>query len=269
MPEGTTGRFTDPYDYQTSLPKLTMSLVITQTGTFDAQLTSAKLPNLHLLRARETLARIAYISLPTEWVFVSFATQPGPSLFWSGVELSPGHLVFHRPGECLHQRTTGASQWGFLAVKRSFFSRYGSALAGHYLEPPMVAQIVRPLSTDLGRLLRLHARVAHVVETARSRSSIQDVGRGLEHDLLHALVTCLTGGEARVPSRATVDRAAIMVRLETALADYPDRVIPIAELCALVNVSARTLRTCCTESLGIDPSVYMRLRRRKRRRGSS
>ena len=57
MPEGTTGRFTDPDDYQTSLPNLTMSLVITQPGKFDAQLTSVKLPNLRLLRARETLAR--------------------------------------------------------------------------------------------------------------------------------------------------------------------------------------------------------------------
>ena len=244
-----------------------MSLVVTQPGTFDAQLTSVKLPNLRLLRARETLARIAYISLPREWVFVSFATRPGPALLWNGVELRQGEVLFHSPGECLHQRTTDASHWGFLAVKRSFFSRYGSALAGRYLEPPMVAKIVQPRSTDLGRLLRLHARVAHVVETDPVTIVNPDVGRGLEHDLLHALVTCLTGGEARVPSRATVDRTAIMVRLETALADYPDGVIPISELCALVNASARTLRTCCIESLGIDPGVYMRLRRLKRRRG--
>ncbi len=263
MPQSAAGRFTDAEDYMTSLPIPMTSLVITEPGTFNAQMTWAKLPNVHLLRAQETLARVGYISLPMEWIHVSFLSPPGPGLVWNGVELPPDHLVFHTPGERLHQRLTGATQWGTLSVKLSFFRRYGSALAGRDLEAPTVPGIVRPLTGDSAGLLRLHARVAHVIETKPVTIVDPDVGHGLEHDFLHAVVTCLTGGETRNPSRATGHRAAIMGRLEAVLAECPDRPIPISELCARVNASERMLRTCCIEVLGIGPSVYMRLRRLK------
>ncbi len=261
MPEGTTGRFTDAADYQTSLPDLAVNLVVTQPGMFGAQLISVKLPNIHLLRAEETLARVAYMVLPTALAFVSFATRPGPALFWDGLELPPGHMVFHSPGERLHQRSTGASHWGFLAIKPSFFARYGSALAGHCLEPPPTASIVRPRSADLTRLLRLHARVAHLVEKRPVTIGHPEVGRAVEHELLDALVACVIGGEARMPSRTARRHAAIMVRFEAALTEYSDLPLTMADLCASVGITERTLRACCVEMLGIGPGVYMRLRR--------
>src|SRR5450631_3135864 len=93
MPEATTGRFTETEEYQTSLPGRTTSLIVTRPGAFEAQLTWVKLPNVHLLRAQEALARVAYVSLPKAWVVISFATQPGPSLFCYGVEVPQGHIV--------------------------------------------------------------------------------------------------------------------------------------------------------------------------------
>ena len=36
------------------------------------------------------------------------------------------------------------------------------------------------------------------------------------------------------------------------------------ELCALIGVTERTLRSCCAEFLGISPSRYVLLRRLKR-----
>ena len=53
MPEAATGRFTDPAEYQASLPDVTVELVVTGVGAFDAQLTWAKLPNVRLVRAQE------------------------------------------------------------------------------------------------------------------------------------------------------------------------------------------------------------------------
>ena len=72
-------------------------------------LTWAKLPNLHLLDARESLARVAYIVLPAPPVVVSFPTGLGHGLVWNGVALAPGDLVFHSRAERLHQRTAGPS----------------------------------------------------------------------------------------------------------------------------------------------------------------
>ena len=148
------GRFTDAEEYQTSLPDLKTELVVTQSGVFGAQLTWAKLPNLHLLRAQETLARVAYITLPEPPVVVSFSTGAGQGLIWNGVQLGPGEVVFHSRGEHLHQRTTGPSHWGFLSIAPTFFARLGSAFAGRDLAPPALGRIVRPLPADLARLLR-------------------------------------------------------------------------------------------------------------------
>jgi transcriptional regulator GlxA family with amidase domain len=55
-----------------------------------------------------------------------------------------------------------------------------------------------------------------------------------------------------------------MVRFEEVLADHPNRPLPMPELCALIGVTERTLRSCCADFLGISPSRYVLLRRLKR-----
>ena len=52
-----------------------------------------------------------------------------------------------------------------------------------------------------------------------------------------------------------------MVRFEEVLAEHLSRPLRIPELCALVAVSERTLRLCCTEFLGTSPTQYVLLRR--------
>ena len=52
-----------------------------------------------------------------------------------------------------------------------------------------------------------------------------------------------------------------MVRLEEVLAEHPNRSLHMSELCALIGVTDRTLRSCCAEFLGMSPSRYMLLRR--------
>jgi len=44
----------------------------------------------------------------------------------------------------------------------------------------------------------------------------------------------------------------------------PNRPLPMPQLCALIGVTDRTLRSCCAEFLGISPSRYVLLRRLKR-----
>jgi AraC-like DNA-binding protein len=263
MPQAATGRFTDIEDYQTSLLDVKADLVVTQAGAFAAQLAWVKLPNLYLLEAQEALARVAYMSFEVAAVYVSFATRQGPGLFWNGAELLPDEMLVHGPGEHFHQRTTGPTNWGLLAFTPSFFGRYGSALAGYHLEPPTISQIVRPKAEDFVRLLRLHARVARLVEAKPVTIVQPEVGRAVQHEVLDALVACLTDGEARIPSRTVLGHAAIIARFEAVLSDHPDRLLPVAKLCALLDVSKRTLWTCCVQLLGVSPAGYIRLRRLK------
>ena len=262
MAEGATGRFTDADRYETSLPDCTAEIVVTQSGRFEAQLTWAKLPSLHLLRAQEALARVAYIALPAA-VAVSFSARPGPGLVWDGVELGAGDLVLHSVGERLHQRTTGPSQWGSLFISPAFFDRYGSALAGYRLAPPSLGRVVRPLPENIKRLVRLHARVARLVETRPIAIWNPEVGRALEQELLEALVTCLTGCRPHGGPGPSQEHVQSMARVEAILAARPGQVRQAKALCQLIGISGQALRACCAAFLGISPEQYLLLRRLK------
>jgi hypothetical protein len=260
MPESATGRFTDAEDYLGGLPVLAARLVVTEVGSFAAGLTRAKLPNMHLVSAQEALARVAYVSLPAGSVFVSFPTRRVRGMFWNGCELAMGDVVFHARGEQFYQRTSGVCHWGFIAISSRFFARYGGALAGSPLAPPIGGQIVRPLPVELKRLVGLHARVARLVETRPVSVGDPEISRALEHELLHDLVNCLTGRNFYDGSLPSPDHVRGMLRLEAVLQEHVDRNIRLHELCELVDFSKETLMACCPAFLGVSPLRYLRLR---------
>jgi len=57
-----------------------------------------------------------------------------------------------------------------------------------------------------------------------------------------------------------------MIRFEEVLAERVGQPLLLAELCELIGVTERTLRSCCTEFLGVSPSRYLLLRRLKQAR---
>lgn len=107
--------FRDPGEYEANLPGSTRLLVV-EGSEFCARLTWMDLTDLHLLRARETVPRIAYISLRPEWVSVVFPAQRTSALLCSGVPLLLGDMICHGPGERFHQRTTSATSWASIAL---------------------------------------------------------------------------------------------------------------------------------------------------------
>jgi AraC-like DNA-binding protein len=78
---------------------------------------------------------------------------------------------------------------------------------------------------------------------------------------VHAMVLCMSGGEAAETRSAHHRHAAIMRRSEELLEANPDRTLYAAELCAAAGASDRTLRACCQEHLGMSPMQYLWLRR--------
>ena len=54
-----------------------------------------------------------------------------------------------------------------------------------------------------------------------------------------------------------------MIRFEEVLAEHLSQPLRIQQLCELIGVGERTLRSCCAEFLGISPSRYALLRRLK------
>jgi AraC-like DNA-binding protein len=127
-----------------------------------------------------------------------------------------------------------------------------------YLVAPPAGRILKPARRDIAHLLRLHAAAARFAEKQPKLILDPEVIRGMEHDLIEALVRCLTP-EGRQDLGGSRHHKQIMDRLENAL--EPARSISVPELCDAIDVSERTLRSCCVEFLGISPSRYLRLRR--------
>jgi AraC-like DNA-binding protein len=262
MPGSGTSTFIDPDDYQASLRQARLDIVVTSQGAFGAHMTWATLHHLRLLHSEEDLPRIAYLSLDPALLFVGFTMRPDLSMLWGGVELQTGDLIFHSRGERFHQSTTGPCSWNLMGLAPEHLERYGGALSGKALSVPAAARILRPAARDAARLRRLHAQACRLAETRPKVLAHPEVARAIEQGLIHALVTCLAA-KARDDGAARRHHTRIMVRFEEVLADHPNRPLHMPELCALIGVTERTLRSCCAEFLGISPSRYMLLRRLK------
>jgi AraC-like DNA-binding protein len=76
-----------------------------------------------------------------------------------------------------------------------------------------------------------------------------------------ARVMCLLHGEARKNDIPLGRRSALAKRFEEAVEANFDYPLPISDLCRVVGVSGRTLRSLCREQLGISPHRFLALRR--------
>jgi AraC-like DNA-binding protein len=267
MPGSGTSTFIDPDDYQASLDRVPLDLLLVASrGEFKAWVTSARLNHLYLLRSEEDFPRTAYVSLSPALVFVGFPTRLSPPIVWGGVELHPGEIVLHSRAERFHQRTTGPCSWGLLGLAAAQFERYSETVTGKMLTAPAAGRVLWPAARNSGRLLRLFTQACRLAQTRPKILGHPEVARGLEQGIIHALMTCLQTTRTKYNEPARQDQQRILIRFEDVLAKRLGGLLRMSELCALTGVNERTLRSCCAKFLGISPSHYVLLRRLKQAR---
>ena len=228
-------------------------------GKFEAVLTRAELNQLRLSRSRENLASVAYVALRSDLIFVTFPTGSHPPPIWGGRELQPGEIVLHSRGERTHQCTVGSSEKGLIAVRPELLALWSRALTEKEVVAHPIGRIVRPPRRAGLILFYLHASACGLVETSPATIAHPEVIRALEQELIRALVNCLTPDDQAPERSFRPRRMAVMNRFEDVLAAHRDRPIHMPELCIAIDVSERTLRTCCAEFLVMSPGRYLRL----------
>jgi AraC-like DNA-binding protein len=267
MPGSGTSTFIDPDDYQASLDRVPLDLLlVTSRGEFKASVTSARLNHLYLLRSEEDFPRVAYISLSPALVFVGFPGRSSPPIVWGGVELHPGEIVLHSRAERFHQRTAGPCSWGLIGLAAAQFERYSETVTGKMLTAPAAGRVLWPATRNSARLLRLFTQACRLAQTRPKILGHPEVARGLEQGIIHALMTCLRSTRVKCNGPARQDQQQILIRFEDVLAKRLGGLLRMSELCALTGVNERTLRSCCAKFLGISPSHYVLLRRLKQAR---
>ncbi len=263
MPKSGSLLYDDPDDFQAGLPS-SVDLVLERPPAFRARLTSVSLPDLKLVRAQEGSARAAYVTLPPQRALISFATRRTSQLLVDGIALPPGELFFHGAAESFHQRTLAAARWGLVCLTPATLAEFSAAITGRSLDPPRLGYVVCPKRADGLNLLRLHARAGRIAERTLDHIAHPEVVRGLEQDLLLALMNCLGDGE-RGGGSATRDRnRRVLARFEAVLAAHAHQLLEAAEMGRLVGESEECLNEVCAQSLGMSPGRYQLLRRLKR-----
>lgn len=259
MPGSLSSLFGEPEDFQAALSRDGMiELLITGRGQFRARLTQISLHRLRLTAVEEELARIAFVAVPAGAVLVSLPNSARPSPVWGGIGIGAGDIITLGPGQRVHARTDGPCRWAAIQVPGRDLVRYGRAMSGAGFAVPPAARW-RPPPAAIRDLRQLHRIAVRMAETGSTALADGEAAHGLEQQLIHALIECLSAGPADKDTPAAGRHREILAQFEDLLRAAP--LTRITEICAELGVSDRLLRECCEKLLGISPSSYLRLRR--------
>jgi hypothetical protein len=108
MPGSGTSTFIDPDDYQASLDRVPLDLLLVMSrgefrGLGDKR--KAESPLSVAQRGGCSADRLRFVVSGAR--FVGFPARSSPPIVWGGVELHPGEIVLHSRAERFHQRTAG------------------------------------------------------------------------------------------------------------------------------------------------------------------
>ncbi len=253
--------FTDPFSYQANIRAADLEIIPTARGEFRAELTQVCLNQISMQRARENLPRICTGAVTPHRRVVGFLTRANqPPQKHNGRDVIGGDIIVN-DGNLMHRRTESCCDWGSMSMALDDFDAACKALTGYELPKESSTYIVRPSPALMWRLLNVHERVGLMSRTEPDVLRSPEVSRGLEQQLIHLMVRCLTDGKPLKMTSGVNRRGSIVTRLEEFLEANPGRAIYLTEICAALDVAERTLRGACEERLGMGPIRYLTLRR--------
>jgi AraC-like DNA-binding protein len=265
MPDSVTSAFSEAEDYEAALRgEGLLSLLISAGGQFRAKLTQISLSATRLSAAEERLPRIAFVSIPSDTLVILFPIGRASAPVCGGISVGPGELLTLCPGEQFHARTRGVSHWGSIHLRFRRLMEYGAALTGGSFFLSSGIRHLQPSRTCERQLLGLHAAAIRIAAKSPQMLVDSEAARGLEQQLLHAVVECLSDAAIVGESRSDRGDREIVVRFEQLLRSGRGAKAEIREICAALQVSERRLRLVCSAHLGMGPVAYDRLRRLSR-----
>ena len=262
MSRSATFTFNDPIPYQAAIWGAEVEVLISVKGNFNAELTKIDFGRVWMSHVEEnlpTLFRINPNANRAAVIFLANANQP--NIQHSGMDVPSDAIIVCGPGEPRHMRTPGACRWASMSLTPDDFLATGCMLAGHELTTGPVARLVHPRPAHMKRLVGLHAATRHLAEAAPDILEHCEVSRALEHELVCAMVACVDDDVEPKAGSGWCHHTAIIKRFEEVLEANCARPMYLAEICAAVGTSQRTLQVCCEEHLGMSPIRYLWLRR--------
>jgi AraC-like DNA-binding protein len=261
VPASSVQNYLDPYPYQAAIRAAELEFIPTAKGAFHAELTKIDLHKLWMQRGNESLPRVFHGVVSPKRAIIGFLSDPHqPGCRHCGIDVSPDEIIFNDQNE-MHRQTIGPCRWGSLSLTPENLAEAGAALAGRPVLRPSVTVVIRPPAKLMSHLVNLHTKASNLAKTTPDILVNVEVARALENALIEATVLCLSGDNEQKRSLANQRHSKIMARFEEFLSSHQTAPVYLAEICAVVGASERTLRACCQEQLGMGPIKYLHLRR--------
>jgi AraC-like DNA-binding protein len=261
MPSSAVRTFTDPDEYAAAMQHGTVGLTLTQRGTFSARLYRIELRRLWMQRFSANLGWSARIDYWGGRVAIAFQTRPGPGMTRNGRECDSASITRLSAGESYYLRAPGPPSYGTISVPIDEVVSHGAAVDGCDQTPPKDYLILNPPPSALAKLRQLHEAAGHLAENSPEIIASPDAARGLEQELIEAMLACLSNREPPRKSLAQGQHEIVMRRFSRVVEEHPEQSLYIPEICKAIRVSSRTLQACCHEHLGMGPKHYLVLRR--------
>lgn len=254
--------FADPDAYEQAVRVARVTgFVLNRTGTFKTSLQRVNVGRVWTQRGSETLARSAHLEVPHSRSAIIFLSDENLSpLVESGLEVTRDRLVFYGHGASSFQYTNGPTSWSSMSLAPDDMEEAGRLLLDRNITTPTQTCSVRPRADMLGNLRLLHRRANEFVRDRLAFAPHPEIERSMEADLITAMMHCVSG-DVEQETRGYYQRYAIVRKFRDWLELNNDRPVYLYEICRALDVTARVLRSCCHEHLGVGPIRYLWLRR--------
>jgi len=255
-------RLDDPTLLQARLQPENSNYTITAAGQFTADHVLIKLPRIKMQYIKEDLPRIFEGQISAERLGLSFLMERGPEVLSNGVPIRFGDIAIHHPdGPPLCHRSIAPSRIAAMSLPREEWSEICGTLLGY--DPRSPIDIVRGEAgeAELRTLRRLHSATVQLAREGPEIISNSAAAKGLEAELIAALVNLTGALRGQPPSAASRQHDVIIRRFRSYLDENAGQPLYLPEVCAAVGTAERTLRLCCNEVFGVGPKRYLHLRR--------
>ena len=261
MPQSHVYDIDDPALFGPAMRGGDVELFVAGSGEFHAKLIRIDLHRLWMQRASDTLPRIIHAAHdPKRAAILFLADASQPAIQHRGVPFSPGEIAVYSLGAVSHHVTQGASGFATMSLTPDDLAAAGEEITGRPLTMPAETRFIRPPAVLMARLMALHEKASKLAREAPATLAHPATAMVLEEELVHAMVACLT--EDPASGRKTGgNHSKVVARFEEFLETRRYEPVYLAEICAAIGASERTLRTCCHEYLGMGPIHYLWLRR--------
>ena len=253
-------RFSEPDQLGAAFKAARVQSTVTQPGQYHGHLIAADIGQLSLAQGEDNLGTIHHIELVPDRIMFCFLPGIHHGVFIDGKEVQRHQLTQHSLGQSYYHTTLGPAPWAALFMAPEKLAGI-AALFGLHQRSPRLSHAIMPRAQAMQRLTRLNVMAIRLVRDAPEMLERPEAVLGLEHAVVEALAGCLVGDDAPDETAGERNHATVMRRFHRLLDDNPTRSFFLADVCAAIGASARTLRVCCEAHIGIGPKHFLTLRR--------